>query len=74
MLIMGGKAWANYVIFLCQGIGVLYIGVFYQAKKRYLAYNDEAIKNIPSRFYRIAWGYVLLVVCIEVMLLLKEGF
>lgn len=69
ILIIGGKAWASYVLLLCQGIAIVYIGVFYRARKAYLAYNQENAKGVPSRFYRIAWGYVLLAVCVEIVLL-----
>ncbi|QAV23299.1 hypothetical protein [Proteus hauseri] len=69
ILIVGGKGWAHNVLFVCQGIAIVYIGVFYQARKRYLAYQQENAKEVPSRFYRIAWGYILLAAGVEIVLL-----
>ena len=74
MLIVGGKEWVNYVLFLCQGIAIIYIGVFYRVRKHYLAYNQENTKKIPFRFYRVAWIYVLLAIFIEVVLLFLKFF
>lgn len=74
MLIIGGKSWAKYVAFLCQGIAVIYIVVFYQARKYYLSFNQESVKGIPHRFYHIAWAYVFLTLCFEVILLVQGAF
>ncbi|WP_193016945.1 hypothetical protein [Proteus sp. FME41] len=71
ILIIGGKSWAKYVAFLCQGIALIYIAIFYQARKYYLSFNQENTKGIPSRFYRIAWGYVFLILCVEAVLLFQ---
>lgn len=74
MLIIGGKSWAKYVAFLCQGIALIYIVVFYQARKYYLSFNQENVKGIPGRFYRIAWIYLFLTLCVEVVSLFQYGF
>lgn len=74
MLIIGGKSWAKYVAFLCQGIALIYIVVFYQARKYYLSFNQENVKGIPGRFYRIAWIYIFLTLCVEVVVLFQYGF
>ncbi|WP_337226699.1 hypothetical protein, partial [Salmonella enterica] len=63
-----------YVAFLCQGIALIYIVVFYQARKHYLSFKQENEKGIPTRFYRIAWVYVFLTLCVEVVLLFQHGF
>ena len=74
MLIIGGKSWAKYVAFLCQGIALIYIVVFYQARKYYLSFQHENNKAIPYRFYRIAWVYLFLILCLEVVLLVQHAF
>lgn len=74
MLIIGGKSWAKYVAFLCQVIALIYIVMFYQARKHYLSFKQENEKGIPTRFYRIAWVYVFLTLCVEVVLLFQYGF
>lgn len=74
MLIIGGKSWAKYVAFLCQGIALIYIVVFYQARKYYLSFTHQNNKGIPYRFYRIAWVYLFLILCLEVVLLVQHAF
>ena len=74
MLIIGGKSWAKYVAFLCQGIALIYIVVFYQARKYSLSFVQENMKGIPCRFYRIAWVYLFLTLCVELVLLFQHDF
>ena len=74
MLIIGGKSWAKYVAFLCQGIALIYIVVFYQGRKYYLSFTHQNNKGIPYRFYRIAWVYLFLILCLEVVLLVQYAF
>ncbi|MEY2345066.1 hypothetical protein I3679_018190 [Proteus mirabilis] len=60
--------------FSVSGIALIYIVVFYQARKYYLSFTHQNNKGIPYRFYRIAWVYLFLILCLEVVLLVQHAF